>query len=316
VHCEIDNWKCRTSTLLNLTTCGMHQGDPYDSSDEEWDREMVRCRQHPPEFDGQVLDADVDMVNLLATGFAHDEREGHGDVGEAIDHGGNGGLAPSEHVEERLLGDDSVEDHVDGQPADDVDGDGVETGESSLSGNSGGSEDEDVGAMASDTEVEEEELPGLRRGQVQEDILDNEAACTPLFGGARLSGLAATILIMNTCRVHRCSNTFIDELLSLLSNSVLPEANHLPKTEYEASKEMKRLGFGYILLMFVCAGAHCSGKLTRTQQSAQSAISLDSDRWENVGCLGSSSALSNNTSTTTDVRHRSPSKLNDLAFKK
>ena len=246
VHCKIDNGQLCTSTLLNVTACGMHQGDPYDSSDEEWDREMVRCRHHPPEFDVQVLDADVDMVNLLATGFANDESEGEGEgEGDVDEQGVDAGIAASKHVEERLLGDDSVEAHVYEPDADDVDGDGVETEESSLSDDSGGSGDDDVGAMASDIEVEEEELPGMRQGRIQEDILQNEAACTPLFGGARLSRLAATILIMNTCRVHRCSNSFIDELLSLLSNNVLPQANHLPKTEYEASKEMKRLGFGY-----------------------------------------------------------------------
>lgn len=234
-----------TSMILNLIKFGMHQGDPHDSSDEEWDQEMVRCSHHPPEFDNHILDADVDMVNLLATGFAHDEREGDGDVGEAVVQGGDGGPAPSEHVEERLLGDDSNDSHVYEGDADDADEDGVETDESSVSDESDGPEDDDIGAMASDTEVEEEELPGLRPSRIQEEILHNEAACTPLFGGSRLSRLAATILIMNTCRVHRCSNAFIDELLSLLSNSVLPSANHLPKTEYEASKEMKRLGFGY-----------------------------------------------------------------------
>jgi hypothetical protein len=143
------------------------------------------------------------------------------------------------------VGDDSNDSHVSEADADDVVGDGVDTDESSVSSSSGSPEDDDVGAMASDTEVEEEELPRLRLGRIQEDLIHNEVACTPLFGGARVSRLAATILIMNTCRVHRCSNSFIDELLSLLSNSVLPSANHLPKTEYEASKEMKRLGFGY-----------------------------------------------------------------------
>jgi hypothetical protein len=223
----------------------VHQGDPYDSSDEEWDLEMVRCTQHPPVFDSHSLDADVDMVNLVATAFAHDGHEGNGHVDAASVEGSAGDIAASEHVEDRLVGEDSNDGELYDYDTDDVDVEPMQGNESEVSDQTVDFGDDDVGAMASDTEVEEEELPGMRPGRIHEDILDNEAACTPLFGGARLSRLAATILLMNTCRVHRCSNNFIDKLLGLLSNSVLPEANHLPKTEYEASKEMKRLGFGY-----------------------------------------------------------------------
>jgi hypothetical protein len=163
------------------------QGDPYDSSDEEWDREMVRCTHHPPECDVHSLDADVDMVNLLAIGFANDDREGDDHVQAGFVQGGDGGLAPSEEVADRLVGEESNETHLYDPDTDDVDVDGVSTDESSVSDDSRDSGDDDVGAMASDTEVEEEELPGMRPGRIPEDILDNEAACTPLFGGARLS---------------------------------------------------------------------------------------------------------------------------------
>lgn len=241
------SFPCETSTtsFLKPSKSDLQQGDPYDSSDEEWDLEMVRCTHHPPVLDGHTLDAGVDMVNLVGRGFAPDVNEELMHVEEGSVQGGAADMGPSESIENMSVGDDVIEDDVDDYDSDNGDGLGAQTDYSSVSDHSDGSEDDDIGAMASDTEVDEEELPGMQPEGNYEDILQNEAACTPLFEGAKLSRLAATVLLMNTCRVHRCSNSFIDELLSLLSNSVLPEANHLPKTEYEASKEMKRLGFGY-----------------------------------------------------------------------
>jgi hypothetical protein len=155
-----------------------HQGDPYDSSDEEWDREMVRCTLHPPVFDAHSLDADVDMVNLVATGFAHDGHEGNGHVDAASAEVGSGDDAAAEAVEDGVVGEDSNECGL-YEYDDDVDDEPVHTYESSVSEHSVEFEDDDVGAMTSDTEVEEEELPGMRPAGIHEDILQNEAACTP-----------------------------------------------------------------------------------------------------------------------------------------
>ena len=68
-------YETSTSSLLKPNKSSLQQGDPYDSSDEEWDLEMVRCTHHPPIFDGHTLDAGVDMVNLVGRGFAPDGNE-------------------------------------------------------------------------------------------------------------------------------------------------------------------------------------------------------------------------------------------------
>jgi hypothetical protein len=263
----------------------MCQGDPHDSSDEEWDQEMVRCTHYPPIFDDHGLDIDVDMANLVATGFAHApheegvEDEGHEE--EETDGGAHGGLLPDEEDADMVV-EEQCEDRPDDTDydTDDMDVYGVHTGGSPIGDDIVESVEEDVAAMASESNAEEEGLPGMARQRGEEDVLQNEAARTPLFAGSRLSRLAATILIMNTCRVHRCSNQFIDELLGLLSKSVLPEANHLPKTEYEASKEMKRLGLGYNTIDACVRGCALFWK---TEKDAEECPKCHQPRFKQVG---------------------------------
>lgn len=72
-----------------------------------------------------------------------------------------------------------------------------------------------------------------------------EASETPLFAGARLSSLCATLILLNLCRTHGCSNLFVTELFTILRMSLLPEINTLPRNEYEASKILRRLGLSY-----------------------------------------------------------------------
>ena len=74
------------------------------------------------------------------------------------------------------------------------------------------------------------------------------AATLPLYEGSALSMLCATLLIVNCCKTHGVSNMFINELLMLLSMSILPQGNCLPKTEYEASKILRKLGLAYNLI--------------------------------------------------------------------
>jgi len=38
----------------------------------------------------------------------------------------------------------------------------------------------------------------------------------PLYVGSELSRLIGSLVILNTCTTHRCTNGFVDELLSLL----------------------------------------------------------------------------------------------------
>jgi hypothetical protein len=61
-----------------------------------------------------------------------------------------------------------------------------------------------------------------------------------------LNSLASVqLLILNSCRAHGYSTTFIDELFRLLSKSVLPKANSLHVSEYQASKKLRELGLSY-----------------------------------------------------------------------
>ena len=135
----------------------MCQGDPHDSSDEEWDHEMVRCTHYPPIFDEHGLDTDVDMANLVATGFAHApheegaEDEGHEE--EETDGGAHGGLLPDEEDADMVV-EEQCEDRPDDTDydTDDMDVYGVHTGGSPIGDDSVESVEEDVAAMASESE--------------------------------------------------------------------------------------------------------------------------------------------------------------------
>lgn len=76
----------------------------------------------------------------------------------------------------------------------------------------------------------------------------DETAHTLLFAGARLSSLTATLLLLNLCRTHGCSNIFVTELFTILALSILPEVNTLPKSEYHASKILRQLGLSYEII--------------------------------------------------------------------
>jgi hypothetical protein len=83
-----------------------------------------------------------------------------------------------------------------------------------------------------------------RQLQTNFDAL-NDAYRTPLYSGARLSCLAAVLLLLNLCRTHGCSELMMDEMLMLLKRSVLPEMNSLPEIAYKANKYLKRLRLGF-----------------------------------------------------------------------
>ena len=97
------------------------------------------------------------------------------------------------------------------------------------------------------------QIPNNRVGSNPEmDI----AATLPLFEGSTLSMLCATLLIVNCCKTHSVSNSFLNELLMLLSMSILPAGNCLPKSEYEASKILRRLGLAYNMI-HACPNGCC-----------------------------------------------------------
>jgi hypothetical protein len=92
--------------------------------------------------------------------------------------------------------------------------------------------------------LEDEDTSANEEGSLSEEVLE-EYARLRLFPGSQLSCLSTTLLLLNCCRTHGCSTTFIDELFKLLSKSVLPTANSLPTSEYTASKKLKELGLSY-----------------------------------------------------------------------
>lgn len=67
-----------------------------------------------------------------------------------------------------------------------------------------------------------------------------------LFESSGLNKLTGTMMILNTCTTHYCTNGFVDELLSLLGNSILLKPNNLPKLHYEARNLIQNLGLGYV----------------------------------------------------------------------
>ena len=63
--------------------------------------------------------------------------------------------------------------------------------------------------------------------------------------GAKLSSLSATLLLLNSLRVHGASNVLMNEVFRILSCSILQDINSLPPMKYAASKTLKQLGLAY-----------------------------------------------------------------------
>lgn len=73
----------------------------------------------------------------------------------------------------------------------------------------------------------------------------NDECRTPLFCGANVSTLDATLMLMNVCRTHKATNACISELLHLFSKVILPSPNALPSSEAVATRMISRLGLQY-----------------------------------------------------------------------
>lgn len=93
---------------------------------------MIRLTQHPPVFEEHPLDADVDMVNLVAAGFAS------GSVGDVVDSGG--------HVVDEAV------DGVNGGPPPREDDGSMPGGEGSNSGDLSGSDTDDMDVCGGHTD--------------------------------------------------------------------------------------------------------------------------------------------------------------------
>ena len=110
--------------------------------------------------------------------------------------------------------------------------------------------------ISTDAEDVEEMLEQVPRDRVGSNPEIDTAATMPLYEGSTVSMLCATLLIMNCCKTHGVSNMFMNELLMLLSMSILPVGNCLPKSEYEASKILRRLGLAYNMV-HACPNGCC-----------------------------------------------------------
>ena len=72
-----------------------------------------------------------------------------------------------------------------------------------------------------------------------------EDAIQELYGSAKSSILAATILIMTLCTIHGVSNKIADQLFALFSLHFLSGENRLPKNYYAAKSMIRKLGLNY-----------------------------------------------------------------------
>ena len=266
----------------------MKQGDAYDSSDEEWDqhiglhaRAFLGLNEPVSEI---VLDEGVGIGRMVRNAFARaDAIHMQATVADCPSRGDPGDSQMDvDMLDSSADGDDGLHGGGDGDGSDDGGGDaymyddgsgagegnghsGEGPGRANSTADSSGSEDtphpqdpspdssRDSGWDASNGSASENEdveellgqIPGARTGATPEmDI----AATLPLYEGSKLSMLCATLLIVNCCKTHGVSNMFLNELLMLLSMSILPVGNCLPKTEYEASKILRRLGLAYNMI--------------------------------------------------------------------
>jgi hypothetical protein len=81
----------------------------------------------------------------------------------------------------------------------------------------------------------------------------------PLYQGCEFNRLTRTLMILNTCAAHRCTNGFVDELLSLSQNSILPKPNNR-WSHYEVKCPVQNLGLGYVTICSkTCRSSQKSG---------------------------------------------------------
>ena len=251
--------------MLTCLSLIVKQGDDHNSSDEEWDSHIGRHARAFLGLDEPVaeiaLDEDVGIGRMVRNAFARADdihsRASQSEctsVNEPDDSPTDCDMAdPAEDGEDNVHGaGNSTPDYPDpedGAPPDDNASDSFPDG-------SGNDDWDPYDGTPSDGEDLEEllgQIPADRTGSNPEmDV----AATLPLYEGSTLSMLCATLLIVNCCKTHGVSNMFMNELLMLLSMSILPVGNCLPKSEYEATKILRRLGLAYNMI-HACPNGCC-----------------------------------------------------------
>jgi hypothetical protein len=101
-----------------------------------------------------------------------------------------------------------------------------------------------------------------------------------LYEGSDLSRLLAKLMILNTCTTHCCTNGFVNELLSLLRNSIFFKPNNLPKSHYEGKTLIQNLGLGYISIHACQNGC----VLYRNEHEVANQCPVCGECWYVLGC--------------------------------
>jgi hypothetical protein len=179
------------------------------------------------------MDTNVDIDALIYNAFTVVDMMMHDEGRYGLDDNENAGVEPDR---ENVVG-DSLHGHRNLQ----------QNGGNVWTNNVGKAENEDSAYEGEDLEEDIEAMPEAPLDPPSgpdQDAFD-EASHVPLHGGAQLLGLAVSLLVLNCCHTHGTSITSINELLSSLKMSILPQANTLPFNEHEASKLLQKLGLAY-----------------------------------------------------------------------
>ena len=208
-------------------------------------------------------DGNVDQPGQLSSSRA--------DISTNLNSTSNLGMSPSTSgdTEGDTEGQEEPVDHTGNEDADENPSDG--------SAGTGWSSSDD---MSTDDEDVEELLNKIPTDRMGSNPAIDIAATLPLYEGSTLSMLCATLLLVNCCKTHGVSNSFMNELLMLLSTSILPQGNCLPKTEYEARKILRRLGLAYNMIN-ACPKGCCLFK--GDSEDADKCPVCDHDRYRMCG---------------------------------
>lgn len=188
------------------------------------------------------MDTNVDVDALIYNAFTvldmmHDEGR-HG-----LDDNENAGVEPDR---ENVVGDSLHGQRNLQQNGGNVWTNNVRKAENEDSAHEGEELEEDIEAMP--------EAPLDPPSGPDQDARDASSR-VPLYRGAQLLGLAASLHVLNCCCTHGTSNTLINELLSLLKMSILPQPNTLPSNEHEAFKLLQKLRSAYKVI-HACPKGH------------------------------------------------------------
>ena len=77
------------------------------------------------------------------------------------------------------------------------------------------------------------------------NLTDVLLLCHPLYVGAFVIKLAATMLIMTICTMHGVNNKFMDKLLYLLHKYILPGSNYFPTNMYHMKVLVEKISHIY-----------------------------------------------------------------------